>query len=98
SASCGGSFTTTESGREKGLHGPDLAHTLLHSKLCRCSAGHRYATSQCRRRGRKRKVHTMTIPTLRLNDGHTMPQIGLGTASLNDDTVAPVIEIGRAHV
>ena len=33
----------------------------------------------------------MTIPTLRLNDGHTMPQIGLGTASLNDDKVAPVI-------
>jgi 2,5-diketo-D-gluconate reductase A len=33
----------------------------------------------------------MTIPNLRLNDGHLMPQIGLGTASLNDETVAPVI-------
>jgi hypothetical protein len=27
------------------LYVPDLAHTLLHSRLCRCSAGHRYATS-----------------------------------------------------
>lgn len=44
----------------------------------------------------------MTIPTLRLNDGHTMPQIGLGTASLNDDTVVPVIvtaiEAGYRHI
>jgi 2,5-diketo-D-gluconate reductase A len=44
----------------------------------------------------------MTIPTLRLNDGHAMPQIGLGTASLNDDAVAPVIikavEIGYRHI
>ena len=44
----------------------------------------------------------MTIPTLRLNDGHTMPQIGLGTASLNDDKVAPVIvtaiEAGYRHI
>ena len=44
----------------------------------------------------------MTIPTLRLNDGHTMPQVGLGTASLNDDTVAPVIvtaiEAGYRHI
>ena len=44
----------------------------------------------------------MTIPTLRLNDGHNMPQIGLGTASLNDDTVAPVIvkaiEAGYRHI
>ncbi len=49
-----------------------------------------------------RKVHTMTIPTLRLNDGHTIPQIGLGTASLNDDTVAPVIvtalDAGYRHI
>src|SRR6476659_3516867 len=63
---------------------------------------HCYATSQCRRRGRKRKVHTMTIPTLRLNDGHTMPQIGLGTASLNDEKIAPVIvtaiEAGYRHI
>ncbi len=44
----------------------------------------------------------MTIPTLRLNDGHPMPQIGLGTASLNDDTVAPVlvtaIDAGYRHI
>jgi 2,5-diketo-D-gluconate reductase A len=44
----------------------------------------------------------MTIPSLRLNDGHSMPQIGLGTASLNDDTVAPVIvsaiEAGYRHI
>jgi 2,5-diketo-D-gluconate reductase A len=33
----------------------------------------------------------MTIPTLRLNDGHTIPQIGLGTASLKDDTITPVL-------
>lgn len=44
----------------------------------------------------------MTIPTLPLNDGHTIPQIGLGTASLNDETVAPVIvtaiEAGYRHI
>src|SRR5262249_27610975 len=44
----------------------------------------------------------MTIPTLHLNDGHTMPQIGLGTASLKDDTVAPAIvaaiESGYRHI
>ena len=44
----------------------------------------------------------MAIPSLRLNDGHTMPQIGLGTASLNDETVAPVIvtaiEAGYRHI
>jgi 2,5-diketo-D-gluconate reductase A len=44
----------------------------------------------------------MTIPTVRLNNGHTMPQIGLGTASLNDDTIAPVlvtaIEAGYRHI
>ena len=44
----------------------------------------------------------MTIPTIRLNDGHTMPQIGLGTASLNDDKVAPAIvtaiEAGYRHI
>ena len=44
----------------------------------------------------------MTIPTVRLNDGHTIPQIGLGTASLNDETVAPVIvtaiEAGYRHI
>jgi 2,5-diketo-D-gluconate reductase A len=44
----------------------------------------------------------MPIPTLRFNDGRTMPQIGLGTASLNDDKVAPVIvaaiEAGYRHI
>ena len=44
----------------------------------------------------------MAIPSLRLNDGHSIPQIGLGTASLNDDTVAPVIvtaiEAGYRHI
>lgn len=44
----------------------------------------------------------MTTPTLPLNDGHTIPQIGLGTASLNDETVAPVIvtaiEAGYRHI
>lgn len=44
----------------------------------------------------------MTTPTLPFNDGHTIPQIGLGTASLNDDTVASVIvtaiEAGYRHI
>ncbi|MEZ4731309.1 MAG: aldo/keto reductase [Caldilineaceae bacterium] len=44
----------------------------------------------------------MTTPILPLNDGHTIPQIGLGTASLKDDTVAPVIvmaiEAGYRHI
>jgi 2,5-diketo-D-gluconate reductase A len=44
----------------------------------------------------------MSIPTLRLNDGRAMPQIGLGTASLTDDVVAPVvvtaIEAGYRHI
>jgi 2,5-diketo-D-gluconate reductase A len=44
----------------------------------------------------------MTIPTLRLNDGRAVPQIGLGTASLDDDRVAPVvvaaIEAGYRHI
>lgn len=44
----------------------------------------------------------MTIPTLRLNNGYTMPQIGLGTASLKDDPVVPVIvtaiEAGYRHI
>jgi 2,5-diketo-D-gluconate reductase A len=33
----------------------------------------------------------MPVPTIRLNDGSAMPQIGLGTASLDDDRVAPAI-------
>lgn len=44
----------------------------------------------------------MRIPTLRLKDGNSIPQIGLGTASLNDDAVAPVIvtalEVGYRHI
>lgn len=44
----------------------------------------------------------MTIPTLPLSDGHTIPQIGLGTASLNDEQIAPVIvtaiEAGYRHI
>lgn len=44
----------------------------------------------------------MSIPTLRLNDGRSIPQIGLGTASLDDDAVAPVIvtalEAGYRHI
>jgi 2,5-diketo-D-gluconate reductase A len=44
----------------------------------------------------------MTIPTLRLDDGRAIPQIGLGTASLKDEQVAPVvvaaIEAGYRHV
>ncbi len=44
----------------------------------------------------------MTMPTLPLNNGHTIPQIGLGTASLKDDTIAPVlvtaIAAGYRHI
>ncbi len=44
----------------------------------------------------------MRIPTLRLNDGRSIPQIGLGTASLDDDAVAPVIvtalQAGYRHI
>lgn len=44
----------------------------------------------------------MTIPALRLNNGYTMPQIGLGTASLNDEQIAPLIvtaiEAGYRHI
>lgn len=44
----------------------------------------------------------MSIPTLRLNNGYTIPQIGLGTATLNDDQIAPVIvtaiEAGYRHI
>src|SRR5262249_10546884 len=54
------------------------------------------------RRRRTKEVRTMAIPTLRLNDGRIMPQIGLGTASLDDDRVAPVvvaaIEAGYRHI
>lgn len=44
----------------------------------------------------------MNAPTLRMNDGREMPQIGLGTASLNDEAIAPVIvkavEAGYRHI
>src|SRR4051794_16965843 len=44
----------------------------------------------------------MTMPLLPLNDGYTMPQIGLGTASLNDEQIAPLIvtaiEAGYRHL
>lgn len=44
----------------------------------------------------------MAIPTLPLNDGNTIPQIGLGTASLNDEQIAPIIvtaiEAGYRHI
>ena len=43
----------------------------------------------------------MTMPLLQLNDGYTMPQIGLGTASLDDEQIAPLIvtavEAGYRH-
>jgi len=44
----------------------------------------------------------MTVPTIRLNDGQAMPRLGLGTASLDDDRVAPAIvaaiEAGYRHI
>ncbi len=44
----------------------------------------------------------MTVPTIRLNDGRSIPQVGLGTASLNDEKVASVIvtaiEAGYRHI
>jgi 2,5-diketo-D-gluconate reductase A len=44
----------------------------------------------------------MTAPTLSLNDGNRIPQIGLGTWPLNDAQVAPVIvaavEAGYRHI
>lgn len=44
----------------------------------------------------------MNVPTLRLNNGASIPQIGLGTASLDDEAVAPVvvtaIEAGYRHI
>jgi 2,5-diketo-D-gluconate reductase A len=44
----------------------------------------------------------MTAPTLLLNDGNTIPQIGLGTWPLDDEAVAPVIvtaiEVGYRHI
>ena len=44
----------------------------------------------------------MSVPSVRLNDGHAIPQIGLGTWPLNDAEVAPVIvtaiENGYRHI
>jgi 2,5-diketo-D-gluconate reductase A len=44
----------------------------------------------------------MTAPTLPLNDGNAIPQLGLGTWPLKDDEVAPVIvtavEAGYRHI
>lgn len=44
----------------------------------------------------------MTVPSLPLNNGYAMPQIGLGTASLNDEQIAPLIvtaiEAGYRHI
>ena len=48
------------------------------------------------------KATRMTIPNLRLNNGFDMPQIGLGTASLNDEAIVPVlvtaINAGYRHI
>jgi 2,5-diketo-D-gluconate reductase A len=53
-------------------------------------------------RGRERKVQSMTAPTRLLNDGNTIPQIGLGTWPLKDLEVAPVIvaavQAGYRHI
>jgi len=44
----------------------------------------------------------MNSLTIRLNDGNTIPQIGLGTSPLNDEEVAPLvvaaIEAGYQHI
>ncbi len=44
----------------------------------------------------------MTIPSIRLNDGNNIPQIGLGTWPLNDDeaamVVADAIKAGYRHI
>ncbi len=44
------------SGKRKGARTtrPDLAHTLLHSRLCQCSASNRYATRQSRQPSQRR--------------------------------------------
>jgi len=51
---------------------------------------------------RVRRNSTMTAPTLTLNDGNTIPQIGLGTGFLTDDEIAPIIvravEAGYRHI
>ena len=44
----------------------------------------------------------MTVPSLKLNDQHSIPQLGLGTWPLDDAQVAPVIEtavgLGYRHI
>ena len=44
----------------------------------------------------------MSVTTIRLNDGNTIPQIGFGTSPLNDSEVVPAIlaalEAGYRHI
>jgi 2,5-diketo-D-gluconate reductase A len=44
----------------------------------------------------------MTVPTVRLNDGNLIPQIGIGTWPLNDDEIVPVlrtaVDAGYRHI
>lgn len=44
----------------------------------------------------------MTVPSMALNNGTSIPQLGLGTASLNDEQIEPVIvaavELGYRHI
>jgi len=44
----------------------------------------------------------MSAPTIPLNNGQTLPQIGFGTSPLNDEKVAPAvvaaIEAGYRHI
>lgn len=44
----------------------------------------------------------MSVPTILLNNGNSIPQIGLGTSPLNDEQVAPLvvaaIEAGYRHI
>jgi 2,5-diketo-D-gluconate reductase A len=54
------------------------------------------------KRAQRQEGHRMTAPTVSLNDGNAIPQIGLGTWPLKDDEVAPVvvtaIEAGYRHI
>lgn len=47
-------------------------------------------------------MSTMNAPTILLNNGNTIPQIGFGTSPLNDKEVAPLIvaaiEAGYRHI
>lgn len=48
------------------------------------------------------KVPSMNIPNITLNDGHTIPQLGLGTWPLKDDEAADVVatalQAGYRHI